>query len=168
MKQAAALEKTAPRSGSVSTLTAAASNLAAASLSQEHLDCLSGGLGPAASLLAGTRARPHGPGRFATGRIPHAAARVRGFSRIRRHGVRRRPVPGKDHGPAFPRRAAIGPGHGRASPGRERPGPGPGARVAVGPGRYRRRRCQQRGPVSRGLAGCGPDCRHVGLPATGV
>ena len=168
MKQAATLEKTASRSGSVSTLTAAASKLAAASIAKNTRIAYQGGLGPVASLLTGTRARPHGPGRFATGRIPHAAARVRGVSRIRRHGVRRRPVPGKDHGPAFPRRAAIGPGHGRSSPGRERPGPGPGARVAVGPGRYRRRRCQQRGPVSRGLAGCGPDWRHVGLPATGV
>ena len=168
MKQATALEKPAPRSGSVSTPDPRRGGAGRRVDRQEHPDCLPGGLGAAASLLTETRARPHGPGRFATGRIPHAAARVRGFSRIRRHGVRRRPVPGKDHGPAFPRRAAIGPGHGRVSPGRERPGPGPGARVAMGPGRYRRRRCQQRRPVSRGLAGCGPDCRHVGLPATGV
>ena len=45
MKQAAALEKTAPRSGSVSTLTAAASNLAAASIAKNTWIAYQGALG---------------------------------------------------------------------------------------------------------------------------
>ena len=45
MKQAAALEKTAPRSGPVSTLTAAASNLAAASIAKNTWIAYQGALG---------------------------------------------------------------------------------------------------------------------------
>ena len=45
MKQAAALEKTAPRSDSVSTLTAAASKLAAASIAKNTWIAYQGALG---------------------------------------------------------------------------------------------------------------------------
>ena len=55
MKQAAALEKTAARSGSVSTLTAAASKLAAASIAKNTRIAYQGALGRLQAFL-----RPHG------------------------------------------------------------------------------------------------------------
>ena len=167
MKQAVALEKTAPRSGSVSTLTAAASNLAAASIAKNTWIAYQGALdrlqdflrkqgrdltGLDDSQLAEYLTRLHG-----SGASPASAAMVCAAVRFL----------AKTMGQPSP----AGPLSGRVMAGLRREGndrgPGPGTGFAVGPGRYRRR-CQQWGAVSRGLAGCGPDCRHVGLPATGV
>ena len=165
MKQAAALEKTPPRSGSVSTLTAAASKLAAASIAKNTRIAYQGALGRLQAFL-----REHG--RDLTGLDDSQLAEY--LTRL--HGSGASPASAamvcaavrflaKTTGQPSP----AGPLSGRVMAGLRREGKDRGR------GRVQGLQWGQADTAAavastggQSLAGCGPDCRHVGLPATGV